>query len=81
MKKIKIKICGQRNLALINHAFQLGVDYQGLIFYSKSPRYVDDEILNNIHAKAVDYMHLENKLLDSLNQALFDSLQLLNYSL
>lgn len=49
MKKIKIKICGQRNLALINHAFQLGVDYQGLIFYSKSPRYIDDEILKNIH--------------------------------
>ena len=49
MKKIKIKICGQRNLALINHAFQLGVDYQGLIFYSKSPRCIDDEILKNIH--------------------------------
>ena len=49
MKKIKIKICGQRNLALINHAFQLSVDYQGLIFYPKSPRYVDDEILDNIN--------------------------------
>ena len=54
MKKIKIKICGQRNLALINHAFQLGVDYQGLIFYSKSPRYIDDEILKKLNILIIE---------------------------
>ena len=48
MKKIKIKICGQSNLAVISHAIQLDIDYQGLIFYSKSPRFVDDEVLTNI---------------------------------
>ena len=49
MKKIKIKICGQRNLAIIDHALKLGIDYQGLIFYPKSPRFVDNEILKNIN--------------------------------
>jgi len=48
MKKIKIKICGQSNLAVIDHAIKLDIDYQGLIFYSKSPRFVDDEVLANI---------------------------------
>jgi len=48
MKRIKIKICGQTNLAIIDHVLQLGIDYQGLIFYSKSPRFVDSKILTNI---------------------------------
>lgn len=38
MKKIKIKICGQNNPAIIEHCLNIGVDQQGLIFYEKSPR-------------------------------------------
>ena len=38
MKKIKIKICGQTNPAIIEHCLNIGVDQQGLIFYEKSPR-------------------------------------------
>ncbi len=42
---IKIKICGQNNPAIINHCLDLNISYQGLIFYEKSPRYIDMETL------------------------------------
>ncbi len=35
-----IKVCGMRKLDNITQLDQLGVDYMGLIFYDKSPRYV-----------------------------------------
>ena len=38
MKKIKIKICGQTNPAIIENCLNIGVDQQGLIFYENSPR-------------------------------------------
>ena len=40
---IKIKICGQNNPAIINHCLDLNISYQGLIFYKKSPRFIDKE--------------------------------------
>ena len=49
MKKIKIKICGQNNPAIIEHCFNLGVDQQGLIFFNKSPRNLDNETLKIIN--------------------------------
>ena len=42
---IKIKICGQNNPAIINHCLDLNISYQGLIFYEKSPRFVDTDTL------------------------------------
>ena len=42
---IKIKICGQNNPAIINHCLDLNISYQGLIFYEKSPRFIDMETL------------------------------------
>ena len=42
---IKIKICGQNNPAIINHCLDLIISYQGLIFYEKSPRFIDIETL------------------------------------
>ena len=48
MKKIKIKICGQNNPAIIEHCFNLGVDQQGLIFFNKSPRNLDNDTLKII---------------------------------
>ncbi len=42
---IKIKICGQNNPAIINHCLDLNISYQGLIFYEKSPRFIDTETL------------------------------------
>ena len=49
MKKIKIKICGQTNPAIIEHCLNIGVDQQGLIFYEKSPRNLDYETLQIIN--------------------------------
>ena len=42
---IKIKICGQNNPAIINHCLDLNISYQGLIFYEKSPRFIDMDTL------------------------------------
>ncbi|MDA9659592.1 phosphoribosylanthranilate isomerase [Alphaproteobacteria bacterium] len=49
MKKIKIKICGQTNPAIIEHCLNIGVNQQGLIFYDKSPRNLDNHTLSIIH--------------------------------
>jgi len=42
---IKIKICGQNNPAIINHCLDLNISFQGLIFYEKSPRFIDMDTL------------------------------------
>ncbi len=42
---IKIKICGQNNPAIINHCLDLDISYQGLVFYEKSPRFIDIDTL------------------------------------
>ena len=41
MSKIKIKICGIKNLAILNCCNELNINYCGLIFYNKSPRNID----------------------------------------
>ena len=46
---IKIKICGQNNPAIINHCLDLNISYQGLIFYEKSPRFIDIDTLSLIN--------------------------------
>ena len=50
MKKIskKIKICGIKNLKILNFLIKNSVDYFGLIFYDKSPRYVDINQASNL---------------------------------
>ena len=47
--KIKIKICGQNNPAIINHCLDLNISYQGLIFYEKSPRFIDMDTLSLVN--------------------------------
>ena len=48
-KNIKIKICGQNNPAIINHCLDLNISYQGLIFYEKSPRFIDMDTLSLVN--------------------------------
>jgi len=43
MNKIKLKICGMRNLENIREVSALRPDYIGFIFYAKSPRYVGED--------------------------------------
>jgi len=47
-KNIKIKICGQNNPRIIEHCLNLPIDYQGLIFYEKSPRNISVDTLKII---------------------------------
>ena len=46
---IKIKICGQNNPAIINYCLDLNISYQGLIFYEKSPRFIDMDSLSLVN--------------------------------
>ena len=48
-KNIKIKICGQNNPAIINHCLDLNISYQGLIFYEKSPRFINMDTLSLVN--------------------------------
>jgi phosphoribosylanthranilate isomerase len=47
-KNMKIKICGQNNPRIIEHCLNLPIDYQGLIFYEKSPRNISVDTLKII---------------------------------
>ena len=47
-KNMKIKICGQNNPRIIEHCLNLPIDYQGLIFYEKSPRNISFDTLKII---------------------------------
>lgn len=41
MKRTRVKVCGITSIEDANFAADIGVDAIGLVFYSKSPRYVD----------------------------------------
>ena len=40
MNKAKIKICGVKEISTIDCCIKNKVDYFGMIFYDKSPRYI-----------------------------------------
>jgi len=46
--KIKIKICGIKKVQTVKKLIDLSVNYYGLIFFEKSPRYIDLENANNL---------------------------------
>lgn len=43
---MQIKVCGMRDSENIEKVMELGIDYIGLIFWEKSPRYVKDININ-----------------------------------
>tara|TARA_Y100001970_G_C14168667_1_gene822816 strand:+ start:927 stop:1559 length:633 start_codon:yes stop_codon:yes gene_type:complete len=43
-----IKICGIKNTKILSCCEKLNVDFFGLIFYEKSPRYISNEIAKNL---------------------------------
>ena len=46
---MKLKVCGLRDLANVNDVLdEIAPDYVGLIFYKKSPRAVDENLLGSI---------------------------------
>ena len=44
----KIKICGVSDIDILKQLINLNLDYVGFIFYSKSPRFVDEVFLEKI---------------------------------
>lgn len=44
----KIKICGVSDIDILKQLINLNLDYVGFIFYSKSPRFVDEAFLEKI---------------------------------
>ncbi len=48
MNKIKIKICGIKNTAILDCCNELKIDYFGLIFFKKSPRNITINYANNL---------------------------------
>ena len=44
----KIKICGISDIDILKQLISLKLDYVGIIFYSKSPRFVDEVFLEKI---------------------------------
>ena len=44
----KIKICGVSNIDILKQLISFNLDYVGFIFYSKSPRFVDEAFLEKI---------------------------------
>ncbi len=82
---IKIKICGQNNPAIINHCLDLNISYQGLIFYEKSPRFIDMGTLSLVNQYFKSYKDkfvgvFVNSSIDEIKNKLevfdFDTIQL-----
>ena len=48
MTSTKIKICGISNIKILKTLISLDIDFIGFIFYSKSPRFVDNKFLQSI---------------------------------
>tara|TARA_Y100001970_G_scaffold282627_1_gene395850 strand:+ start:2010 stop:2642 length:633 start_codon:yes stop_codon:yes gene_type:complete len=48
LSKVKIKICGIKNSNIFDYCDQNMIDYAGLIFYKKSPRYINIDTAINI---------------------------------
>ena len=48
MNSPKVKICGISNIEILKTLISLDIDFIGFIFYSKSPRFVDNKFLQSI---------------------------------
>jgi len=48
----KVKICGITSLAALDAALLCGADYIGLVFFAKSPRYIDFDVSKQLAARA-----------------------------
>lgn len=48
MSNIKVKVCGVSNPEMVKQLLKLELDYIGFIFYKKSPRYVSNQIAQDL---------------------------------
>src|SRR3989338_6494760 len=87
----KIKICGITNYEDAKNAADLGADFLGFNFYSKSPRFVDENLAKSIINEISEYCNLDliqlsgdedsqylNKLKESTNKKIIKSFRIKN---
>ena len=48
MSNIKVKVCGVSNLEMVKQLLKLELDFIGFIFYKKSPRYISNQIAQDL---------------------------------
>jgi phosphoribosylanthranilate isomerase len=48
MSNIKVKVCGISNTEMVKQLVKLELDFIGFIFYKKSPRYVSNQIVQDL---------------------------------
>lgn len=80
---MKIKVCGMKNPENIQALAQLPIDYMGLIFYPKSPRYIENlqssllDILPNIINRVGVFVNEEiESLLEQVDKYKLSAIQL-----
>src|SRR6056297_278972 len=76
---LKLKICGMKDPENIKKIVALAPDYLGFIFYEKSPRYMEQEILlqdENIRKTGVFVDASEDFILEKLKNFSLSAVQL-----
>jgi len=75
---MKIKVCGMKHSGNISELALLPIDYIGLIFYTKSPRYIDNASIPDTTQKKVGVFVNSSKeyILAKIDQYNLDILQL-----
>ena len=48
MSNVKVKVCGISNTEMVKQLVKLQLDFIGFIFYKKSPRYVSNQIVQDL---------------------------------
>ncbi|HKA65264.1 MAG TPA: phosphoribosylanthranilate isomerase [Methyloceanibacter sp.] len=70
---VKVKICGVRTREIVDTAVDAGADYIGLVFFPKSPRYVEPDAARQLAALAVGRAETVAVLVDP-DDALIDEI-------
>lgn len=66
MKRYQVKVCGNKYVNNFLKVADLGVDYVGFIFYEKSPRYVENELIFSVFPNAFKVGVFVNASLDTI---------------
>lgn len=81
MNRTRIKICGLTRAVEVEWACQLGVDAIGLVFYSKSPRYVNADTASELSAAASAFVTVTGLFMDASGEDVDSVLQAVSLDL
>ncbi|WP_333663330.1 phosphoribosylanthranilate isomerase [Chishuiella changwenlii] len=72
MKRFQVKVCGNNNVENFKALTLIEPDYVGFIFYDKSKRFVQDELLFNIFPNAEKVGVFVNETIQNIIQKVID---------